>query len=156
MPFMTTVTDTVWSLGNTLETSSLYYWKIIAISPIGKTANPGTWVFTTVVPTGSPATVTLTSPNDGATGIPVEAQLSWSASEGATGYKLYLAKTMLDLYNDYIPVSETSYTANVELAETYYWRVVAYNSSGNALSSIIRKFSTGKNKSGGGGGCMGP
>jgi hypothetical protein len=83
-----------------------------------------------------PAAPALVSPSNGQTGVSTSRTLSWTASSGTTGYDVYLGTSSpppLSITN----LSSTSYTPGpLNYGVTYYWNVVARNSSGGTASSI--------------------
>jgi hypothetical protein len=87
--------------------------------------------------TRTPATVgapVLASPANGATGVAAGAALSWTAAANATSYDVYLGTTASPAL--VATVTGTSFQpAALTAGSTYYWRVVAKNSSGSATSA---------------------
>ena len=94
-----------------------------------------------------PSCSILSSPADGATGVAIDADLSWSANADATGYKLkigtssgagdFLAETDLNNVTTYDPA--TDFAANT----TYYVILTAYNATGNVTGCTETTFTTG-------------
>jgi hypothetical protein len=99
------------------------------------------------IPIGLPDPVTLVSPADEATYLPVEGfTLNWTpAITGGTpsSYKVYL-----DTNPDpgTLIATETGFTHEIvtplAYGSTYYWKVIAHNSSGDADASTIFSFET--------------
>jgi hypothetical protein len=86
-------------------------------------------------PTPAPAAPVLLSPANGATGVPAAQALAWNAAANATSYDVYLGtSTSPPLV---ATVSGTTYqpAAALTAGATYYWRVVARNSTGSATSA---------------------
>jgi len=93
-----------------------------------------------------PDAVALVSPADLATNVSATPSLSWTAASTGgvpTGYKIYLDQN----------ASPTTLIANVasspylvtpllNYSTTYFWKVVAYNGSGDGPASVIRSFTT--------------
>ena len=72
-----------------LDYETVYYWRVVAHNPNGDTpAANNSFNLTTSATTAAPEGFNLTSPADGATGVPIEPTFSWTASLGATSYKL--------------------------------------------------------------------
>ncbi len=98
-------------------------------------------------PIGRPDPVTLVSPADEATYLPVEGfTLNWTpAITGGTpsSYKVYL-DTNPDPSTLIATETEPSHEIVTPLAygSTYYWKVIAHNSSGDADASTIFSFET--------------
>jgi hypothetical protein len=102
------------------------------------------------VPTNPPNCANLISPNDGATIYTVKPTLQWSDGGGGTfGYKLYFGtdNPPTNILNGTDLGGATSYqfSTNLNYSTTYYWKVIAYNSAGDASGCEIRSFTTGPN-----------
>ncbi len=92
-----------------------------------------------------PETVTLLSPEDGAANISLTPTFAWSASSGATAYRLQLAytasfdSTLFDIGD----IEGISYEATgLEMDAAYFWRVRAINAVGSSDWSAAWSFST--------------
>jgi hypothetical protein len=104
-----------------------------------------TFSVTDGIATSGPATVTvsgpppaipvLISPANGSTGVSLAPSLSWSAANGASSYDVYFgASSAPPLVTN---MGGTSYSPGpLSAATTYYWQIVAKNSSGTAGSSV--------------------
>jgi hypothetical protein len=114
-----------------LQANTTYYWRIDARNDNGVTTGDK-WSFTTIPAGTPPPKVTAIVPTPGIGGIPLQANLLWNASTGATGYDVYLGttptlgpgelrKSLNGLF--YYPGGLTPQT-------TYYWRVDARNGYG--------------------------
>jgi hypothetical protein len=92
-----------------------------------------------VVLTAAPGTATLTSPANGATGVPTAPTLTWSAAAGATGYLVEV--------DDDANFSSPEFSATVAGTSTgatglaanvlYHWRVTADNACGTTPSTVF-------------------
>jgi subtilisin-like proprotein convertase family protein len=94
----------------------------------------------------APATPTLTTPSDGATGVSTTPTFSWTGVADAESYTLEIA-TDVDFTNIVHTASNitgTSYTLTTVLnANTvYYWRVKAVNACGSGPWSSVFSFTT--------------
>jgi hypothetical protein len=69
------------------------------------------------------------SPADGATDVPVDATLSWIEAEFATSRELWIGRAGAMQKVDPAPTS-TTYTAALEIGQTYEWRVDQVGPSG--------------------------
>jgi len=76
-----------------------------------------------------PAAV-IPSPDDGATGVPVDTAMNWIEAEFATGRDLWLGKTGAMEKVDPVPAGTTYTPANLELGQTYEWRIDQIGPSG--------------------------
>jgi hypothetical protein len=85
--------------------------------------------------TGPPAPVDLV-PSNGAVGISTNATLSWTAVNGATSYDIYFGTSPSPPF--LANTTATSYNLpSLNPGTTYYWRVVAKNSTGSSNSGIL-------------------
>jgi len=90
---------------------------------------------------GGPPAAVLTSPANGATGALIAPTLVWNASAGADSYDVYFGTPSTPPLA--INTTGTSYAPGVlRSGITYYWQIVAKNSSGST-SSAIWSFTTG-------------
>ena len=92
---------------------------------------------------------TVTAPTSSATGVSVTPTITWTAINGAAGYKLKVGTTsggndILDM--DIAGGANSSYTlaAPLNFATTYYYSVTAYtaNIAGPATACTVRSFQT--------------
>jgi hypothetical protein len=137
----------------------IYFWQVQAIAPSaahGTAAWSNVFSFTTAGPAlAAPA---LTAPANGATGVSVPPNFSWSAVTGNAGYLLFVAKTPGVLptnpavgtcsgcsagtkvnASSYIPPSAPA--AGNLAAGTYYWQVKALSSSNGVYGAWSSVFS---------------
>lgn len=96
---------------------------------------------------GKPAAATVVSPANEAAGLyNKDIQFQWNGALFATGYRFYLgtSATNFDLVDGEDLGLATSYQPDVRLAyaTTYYWKVVAYNTQGDAESTEVWSFTT--------------
>lgn len=130
-----------------LTPGAVYFWKVVAQAACNpsKRSESATRRFFTV---GSPGTLALIRPSNGATGVPTTLALDWDNVEtpGTTLYELYLGTTNPP------PFSEEMNTRTVKLLDsltkntTYYWRVVAKSAvdPSQTSSSGVWSFRTGE------------
>ena len=103
------------------------------------------YTITVVIPTTAPSCTTLTTPANAATNVtPNPAVLTWTAVEGASGYKLYIGTTSggTDVANG-TAVSSTTYSPVLAANTTYYVKIVPTNSIGDATGCTETSFTTG-------------
>jgi hypothetical protein len=113
------------------------------------TGTSGTDSVTRTVPFGlssaSPLAATLSTPANGAIGLSSNPVLTWTASSGATEYRVEIA-TDAAFSNNIVNqvVTGTSYTVTTALPGNtmHYWRVTANNYCGNAPVSTVYTFKT--------------
>ncbi|MDG1983415.1 MAG: M12 family metallo-peptidase, partial [Planctomycetota bacterium] len=79
-------------------------------------------------------------PVDGATGVPIDQDLSWTAASGAASYDVYLGTDpALGLFSGDFLGNQTGVSRDVGTllySTTYYWRVDALNSGGTTLGTV--------------------
>jgi subtilisin family serine protease len=96
-------------------------------------------------PPPPPAAPTLSSPGDAATGVPVPAPLSWTASSGAASYtaQVSTSSSFATFAYNVSGITGTSTNATGLAASTvYFWRVSAQNAGGSSAFSATRSFTT--------------
>jgi uncharacterized repeat protein (TIGR01451 family) len=97
---------------------------------------------TNIIPTSPPSAPVLTSPPNGATGIAVTPQLTWSAAAEKVSYDVYFGTSTAPPW--VANTAQSSYApALVADGTTYYWQVTAKNGIG-AASSPVWSFTTRK------------
>jgi hypothetical protein len=114
---------------NTLLYNTTYFWKVVAKNSIDSIPASGSpWSFTTII--APPVAFSMTSPANGESGQPVSGTLTWEPSTDAAGYDVYLGTTdppKTKISSDQVG---TSYSySDLSYTTTYYWKVVAKNSS---------------------------
>ncbi len=102
-----------------------------------------TLAWTLTAPSAPPSCTTPITPIDAATNVATTATLNWNASLGATGYKLYFGAGSLPG----TPITlgaVTTYdpTPDMEYSTTYYWKVVPFNTYGDATGCSTWSFTT--------------
>gem|GEM_PF-6040282 len=129
-----------------LDNDVTYFWRVRAVN----TGGDGPWSnarsFTTIV--GLPGIATADSPADDATGVPVDAALTWGAAARAATYRIQVATgpafAAASLVFDSDDVAGTSFSVSgLDWLTPYYWRVQARNVAGNGPWSTVQTFTTG-------------
>ncbi len=121
-----------------LAFSTTYFWRVDAVNGSGTTTGQ-TWSFTTEAdtpaPPGQPGSPT---PSNGATGIAVGQDLSWSAASGATGYDVYFGTDPTPDGGEFQgSQGGTSFAlGTLQYSTTYYWRVDAVNGGGTTTGTV--------------------
>jgi hypothetical protein len=88
-----------------------------------------------------PPCATLISPTNNSTGININQTLSWNSVSTATSYDVYFGTNS----SPPLVTNQTTTTYNpgtLNYSTTYYWRVVAKNSNGSAVSCSTWSFMT--------------
>lgn len=121
-----------------------YYWSVAALASCDRTKTTFSPVrsFRTSGGCAPPAPFSLSSPADGATGVPASTTLTWAASANASAYDLYLGDAPLPrLYlADLVGTSAT--VSGLKPGATYRWRVIARStcSGGGRQETPFRTF----------------
>ena len=93
-----------------------------------------------VITTGAPAAPALSGPANGATGVSTSPTLSWAASPNTASYTLEIATDagFTTIVQTIPGITTTSQVVNGLLpTTTYFWRVKAINTCGNATSTAF-------------------
>lgn len=137
-----------------LQEGTQYYWKVETISNTGTiVASSPIWSFTTLTNTANTEPLTNPTPNNGATNVTLDGNLSFTAGANTptdATYRLYFdansnPTAQFDLG------SQTNYNySNLQENTTYYWYVETVSSTNTVLAtSSIWSFTTESNTSGG-------
>ena len=84
-------------------------------------------------------------PANNATNVAISANLSWAAGGGTvTGYKVYLGtdNPPTNIVNGTTQTGTTYDPADFTYSTTYYWKIVPYNTDGDALDCPLWQFTT--------------
>jgi hypothetical protein len=129
-----------------LSPSTAYYWRIDEVnSP--NTVKGDVWNFTTGEAVGK---ATSPSPANSATGVSVNADLSWTAGNGAASHNVFFGTSSSAVTNATTSSSEfkgnqggTTYDpGTMSYVSTYYWRIDEVNSPYTATGDVW-SFTTG-------------
>jgi hypothetical protein len=124
------VTSTSSSLSG-MASGTTYYWYVVAKNTSATSAASSTWSFTTQG--SAPAAPSLSSPANGATSVSTSAALAWSSASGATSYDVYFGTSSSPSY--VTNTGSLTYSPGMTNGTTYYWKIVARNSTGTTSSS---------------------
>jgi hypothetical protein len=126
----------------TLTEETTYYWRIDAVA--GPDTTTGTvWSFTTVAAPAPPGQASSPNPANGATGIAIDAQLSWTAGSQATTHKVYFGTTPTPGSGEYQGEQSgvTFDPGSLNYETGYYWRIDEVNALGTT-TGIVWNFTT--------------
>ncbi|MHC4641080.1 MAG: DNRLRE domain-containing protein [Planctomycetota bacterium] len=127
-----------------MDYATTYYWRIDEVGPGGTTTGATVWSFTTL-PSPPPGQATNPNPADAAAGVPVDADLSWTAGSNATLHDVYFGTDpgALPLVSPQQPVMFTSYDpGTMEEGVTYYWQIDEYNIDNVKTEGVLWSFTT--------------
>ncbi|WP_299433954.1 BspA family leucine-rich repeat surface protein [uncultured Maribacter sp.] len=98
-----------------------------------------------------PVCTNLTTPLNGATDVPIDTQLSWTAVSNATGYLVVVGTTSggIEVVNNIDVGNFTTYNIPGDLQEArmHYVTIIPYNAEGDATGCIEETFTTGDSTS---------
>ncbi len=123
----------------TLYNDTTYYWRIDEVGDGGTTTGI-VWSFTTEAATPPPGQATNPNPSNGATGVSVDADLSWTAGSGATSHDVYFGQTSPGNFQG----NQTAMTfdpGTMANSTTYYWRIDEKNAVGTT-TGVVWSFTT--------------
>jgi len=112
-----------------LSSGTTYYYKVSAYNSAAGESEKSPYAYA-IIP-GIPLIITpIIPPTDSSI------TLSWSAVTGATGYNVYRSTSAYGTYSYVTSTSSTSYTnTGLSSGTTYYFKVSAYNNSGESAQS---------------------
>ena len=127
----------------TLSANDTYYWRVVAVDNVGNTTAVSSRIIR--IDTAPPTLPILTKYSGAYTTPPVT--LSWSASQdsisGLTYYNIQIdtVGTFVSLLDSATLIPpDTNYVTGVLTTDTYYWRVLAYDTLGNVSTSSTDSF----------------
>jgi len=133
---------------STLDFESTYYWKVVATDSYDESTTSIVWSFTTIdEPNNPPYEPSDPSPSDGATGVSIDAWLSWTGGDpdgDMVRYDVYLeiGDPSPDVLRSYNQLSTTFDPGTLQYGTTYYWMIVARDSHGATTPGDVWYFTT--------------
>ncbi|MEO6326201.1 MAG: hypothetical protein ABIT01_13600, partial [Thermoanaerobaculia bacterium] len=122
------LTDTAFVPAN-LQPRTRYYWKVLAkgdrFCPSPSSAASVVRTFVTGGACQAPGAFGLTSPSDGATGVPPSASLSWQSAAGASGYDVFLGTSNPPPFLARSGAATSYVTNGLSAGTKYFWYVTA-------------------------------
>lgn len=118
---------------------TVYFWRVKANNTVGSSDYTAARSFTTLL---NPPT--LSSPANGATGIPRLATLTWVAIPGGPSYEIQISTSTAISGAAIVPVASATYTVPSPLNSrtTYYWRVRSRKGNTVSAYSATTRFTT--------------
>ena len=124
-----------------------YYWKVVAYDDYDNMVTGPLWYFTTANPNSAPTVPSNPNPNDGATGISTSPLLSWTCTDpdgDAVGYDLYLGASASSMALVTSGSGTMATLTGLNPEQTYYWKVIAYDSYNASIEGPVWQFTTGQ------------
>jgi hypothetical protein len=125
-------TGTTYDTG-TMANNTRYYWRIDEKNA-GGTTTGDLWSFTTIVAT--PGKATSPSPSNGATGVGITTDLSWTAGSGATSHDVYFGTASTPPLVSSSQTGTTYDTGTMANNTRYYWRIDEKNAGGTTTGDL--------------------
>jgi hypothetical protein len=122
-------TDTIFDPG-TMAGYTTYYWRIDSVNSQWGTAVGTVWSFTTLDLRASNP-----NPPDGATGVSITTDLSWTAGPGAISHDVYFGTSNPPPFLDNQSLT-TFDPGTLAYNTSYYWRIDELNSSGTTTGTV--------------------
>ncbi len=120
-----------------------YYWRVKASNTSGDSDWSTTWNFTTLM--AAPEQPVLLTPENEATALPKELTFTWESTQNADTYTLQISEdeAFTSLLVDESGLTATSYDFILpDYLTTYFWRVMATNTTGDSDWSAVWSFTT--------------
>jgi hypothetical protein len=144
------ISDTNYDIG-TMEFDTQYYWRTVSWDNHGASTSGPIWCFTTgSEPNDPPDTPSNPNPEDEATEVDIDADLSWECSDpngDEVVYDLYLEAE--DSTPDILVGDDLSTTTfdpgSLEYGTTYYWQIIAIDEHSASTIGPIWQFTTQEN-----------
>jgi hypothetical protein len=118
-----------------LAPNTRYCWKVVARNACGETPS-AIWCFTRASCTAAPQSFNNLSPANGATGVPLPVNLTWTAASGAAQYDVYLGADPASLTLAATVYKPQATLTGLSYRKTYYWRIIAKNPCGSTSGPL--------------------
>ena len=121
-----------------------YLQNALAVAQSGDEIRVGQGIYTPADPVTPvpPGQASNPDPKDGATGVSIDAALSWTAGTGATSHDIYFG-TSISLPFVRNQTATTFYPVGMAYNTTYYWRIDSVNVWGKSTGAVW-SFTTGE------------
>jgi len=132
-------------VSHALPYDTRHWWAVRAINAAGAGPWSGIWTFTTAARVVTPAQVLLSSPPQGAGGIPTAPQLNWQMADRATRYQIWISRTadFTDLVVNQEVFGTVAVVSPALAGNTrHWWKVRGINFHGAGPWSDVRTFTT--------------
>ena len=111
-----------------LSNDTIYYWRIDEVNANGTTQGD-VWSFTTEPLPGPPGPAAAPVPADGATGVSIDVDLSWTAGSGAASHDVYFGTNPTPAFQGNQATNSFD-PGTLAFDTTYYWRIDEVNGFG--------------------------
>jgi len=134
--FQSNQTETTFDPG-TMVNDTTYYWRIDEINASGTTTG-SVWSFTTEAAAPPPGQASNPTPTDGATGVSVDPDLSWTAGSGSDSSNVYFGTDQTPDETEFQGnQTETTFDPGTMANDTtYYWRIDEVNAAGTTTGNV--------------------
>jgi hypothetical protein len=119
----------------TMANDTAYYWRIDEVNGGGTTTGT-VWSFTTIV--AAPGQASNPSPADSATGVSINADLSWTEGSGSTSSDVYFGTDSTPDSGEFQgnQTATTYEPGTLANGATYYWRIDEVNAGGTTTGAV--------------------
>lgn len=138
------LTEATYAITAGLMYETTYFWKVVAIDSNDNSVESQTFNFTTSA-NPPPVVFNLLQVEDEAVAVSLFPTFSWTAAsdDGTVTYDLYLSLDETpELFQSNITETRLEVTTKLFLNQTYYWKVIAKDNSGNETESETFSFTT--------------
>jgi hypothetical protein len=138
------LTSSQYAVTSGLSNNTQYFWRVSAANAGGTSSYSSPFSFTTIV--AAPSAPALSTPSNGASGVPVTPTLDWNDVSGASTYTVQVATdaAFSNLVINQSGVASSQYVISSALNNNtqYFWRVSATNAGGTSSYSSAFSFTT--------------
>ncbi|MHC4620917.1 MAG: hypothetical protein ACYTEQ_24485 [Planctomycetota bacterium] len=121
----------------TMANNTTYYWRIDEVNGDGTTTG-NVWSFTTETAPQPPGQASNPSPANSATGVSIDADLSWTAGSGSTSSDVYFGTDSTPDAGEFQgnQTATTYEPGTMSYSTTYYWRIDEINAQGTTTGNV--------------------
>jgi gliding motility-associated-like protein len=138
--------NSTYDLPDDLPENTTIYVSVVPYNAVGNASGCTENSFTTLSGAAPPNCTAMTSPLNGATNVPLDANIEWAAVPEALGYRITVGSVNgggeITLNEDVGLVTSYSFGPGWVESVTYYVTIVPYNAAGDALGCAEESFVT--------------